>query len=158
MHRVRTLTPPYSSPKNIAMRKTGHSGRVRAPGMRAASFLLLAAQILTLGHLLVVRHVTCPEHGDIIHAGQPALHGQHSVDEDASGRRSIEGTVPRAESVHDHCFVCTSTHERFALLPPTRQATSSFEVALPIPPPSESSPFAPVDLIVLSPKNSPPAG
>ncbi len=129
--------------------------------MHATGLLLLAAQILSLGHLMVVRHVTCPEHGDIIHAGQPheASHALPSDDdaEDASSRPCIEGTGPRAEGVHDHCFICTSTHERFALLPPARQATSSIEAARPIPLSSESGPFTTVDLIVLSPKNSPPA-
>jgi hypothetical protein len=127
--------------------------------MHVTSFLLLAAQILSLGHLLVVGHVTCPEHGDIIHARKPhqGSHAQGSDGDDAAGRRFVEETVPQAESVHDHCAICTSTHERFALLPPTRQPTSSVEVAHPTPPSSESGPFAPVDLIVLSPKNSPPA-
>ena len=149
------LTLTHSSPKNSSMPSKGNSSRVRGLGMSATSYFLLAAQLLSLGHLLTVHHVTCPEHGGVIHAGQPheALHG---LDANAACRRSMERTAPRAESVHDHCLVCTSTHERFALLPPACHPRASIEVALPIPPSSESGPFAPVELIVLSPKNSPP--
>jgi len=149
------LTLTHSSPKNNPMPSKGDSSRVRGLGMSATSYFLLAAQLLSLGHLLTVHHVTCPEHGGVIHAEQPheALYGPG---DDASCRRSVERKVPRAESVHDHCLVCTSTHERFALLPPACHPMASVEVALLIPTASESGPFAPVDLIALSPKNSPP--
>jgi hypothetical protein len=150
------------------MRKTGNSGRVGLLGMHAVSVLLLAAQLASVGHLLLVSHVTCPEHGDIIHAGQghEASHGQRVAGEDTLGRplrpsprspRSIEGGAPLAENVHDHCLICTSTHERFALFPPVSQRSASIEVAVSLPSSSHAGPFAPVDLIVLSPKNSPPA-
>jgi hypothetical protein len=130
--------------------------------MYAISVLLLAAQILSIGHLLLVSHVTCPEHGDIIHAGQghEDSPGQRAAWEDTLGRPSrpsIEGESLRAENVHDHCLICTSTHERFALIPPASQRSASIEVAVSLPSSSHAGPFAPVDLIVLSPKNSPPA-
>jgi hypothetical protein len=127
--------------------------------MHVTSLFLLAAQFLSLGHLLLVRHITCPQHGDIIHASRrhEALPARLAVDEDASYGQSVAGTVARAESVHDHCLVCTSTHERFALLPPAGQPLASVEVTVPTPPSAETGPFAPVDLILLSPKSSPPA-
>ena len=141
------------------MPRTGNSGRVRRPGMHVTSLFLLAVQLLSLGHLLLVRHVTCPEHGDILHASRPyeALPARLAVDEDASHRQSVAGTAAQAESVHDHCLVCTNTHERFAPLPPASQRVASVEATVPTPPSAETGPFAPVDLILLSPKSSPPA-
>jgi hypothetical protein len=72
-------------------------------------------------------------------------------------RAMIEGAAPQAENIHDHCLICTSTHERFVLFPPASQRSASIEVAVLLPSSSHVGPFAPVDLIVLSPKNSPPA-
>ena len=51
------------------MPSMGESKRSRRAGMGAASYFLLAAQILSLGHLLLVSHATCPEHGDVVHSG-----------------------------------------------------------------------------------------
>jgi hypothetical protein len=127
--------------------------------MGAASYLLLAAQILSLGHLLLVRHATCPEHGDVTHFGQPneAPPAQPVADEGCSSRGSTLTAAPRAESGHDHCLVCTLTHERFALLPPVGASAESIDLGSPLIPPSHASPVAPVSVIVLSPKNSPPS-
>jgi len=86
-----------------------------------------------------------------------ASHGQRAAREDASGRSSIEGIAPRADSGHDHCLICTITHDRFALFPPVSQRLASIEVVASISPYANAGPFAPVDLIALSPKNSPPA-
>lgn len=153
------LTLTHSSHKNDSMPSTGNSGRVRQPGMSATSYFLLAAQLLSLGHLLVVSHVTCPEHGDVIHSGQPRelLSARPIVDEGLSSLRSIAAAAPRAENGHDHCLICTITHERFALLPPANHCMASIELAVPFVSPSDAGPFAPVALIVFAPKNSPPA-
>jgi len=139
------------------MRETGSSGRAHRPAMHAASLLLLAAQILSLGHLLVARHVTCAEHGDIIDSGQAdeLLHGQ-PVAQHASHIGAIRATAPQAEGAHDHCLAYSNTKERFALLAPERQAGPIARAALPILPSFELGPFVPIDLIALSPKNSPP--
>lgn len=139
------------------MRKMGSSGRAGRPAMHATSLLLLAAQLLSFGHLLVVRHVTCAEHGDIVDSGHPheALHRQPVAAKEAFHLGAVQGTAP-AEAAHDHCFVCSNTKERFALLSPDRQAGSRVEVSLPILSSFDLGPFVPIDLIALSPKNSPP--
>jgi hypothetical protein len=144
------------------MPNVGNSGRVRRPGMNVISFLLLTVQLMSMGHQLLVRHVTCPEHGDVIHGGQvhEASHGQSEAGKDALGRParpSIEGSATRSDSGHDHCLVCTITHERFALFPPVSQRLASVEVVVLLSPSSQAGPFALVDLIAISPKNSPPA-
>jgi hypothetical protein len=141
------------------MPNMGNSGRVRRPGMNVISLLLLAVQLMSVGHQLLVRHVTCPEHGGIIHGGRAreASHRQLEVEEVALGRRSVESAAPWADSGHDHCLICTITHERFALFPPASQRLASIAVAVSLAPSSDAGSFAPVDLIALSPKNSPPA-
>jgi hypothetical protein len=73
------------------------------------------------------------------------------------GRPSIEGKAPWADSGHDHCLICTITQERFAPFPPAGQRLAGIAVAVALPPSSDAGTFAPVDLIALSPKNSPPA-
>jgi hypothetical protein len=163
---ARRLAPPVatrddltlfrSSPKNNPMPSTGESKRVRRPGMGAASLLLLAAQILSLGHLLVVRHATCPEHGDVMHAEQrpEARVARFDADE---GRASQVGSVSKAETGHDHCLICTLTHERFALLPPAGTSAIRIEIAIRIASGLDIRPFAPVAVIAFSPKNSPPS-
>jgi hypothetical protein len=127
--------------------------------MSATSYLLLAAHILSLGHLLLVCHVTCPKHGDISHAALPhqSLSARPILDEGSSSGHAVAGAAPHADSGHDHCLICTITHERFALLPPAGMRGESIALAVPPVPSSDAGPFAPVDLIVLSPKNSPPA-
>ena len=140
----------------------GNSGRARWPGMYAISFLLLTVQLMSVGHQLLVSHITCPEHGDIIHVGQSheASHGQRVAGKEAldhPSQLSIVGTAPRSDSDHDHCLICTITHDRFALFPPVSQRLASIEVVASISPYANAGPFAPVDLIALSPKNSPPA-
>jgi len=140
------------------MRKLGSSGRAGRPAMHAISLLLLAAHFLSLGHMLVVRHVTCAQHGDVVDSGHPreALYSQPVAAENGRHLAAIQGTAPQAEAAHDHCVVCSNTKERFALPSPDRQAGPRVEVALRIPSSFEPGPFAPIDLIALSPKNSPP--
>jgi hypothetical protein len=141
------------------MPSMGESKRSRRAGMGAASYFLLAAQILSLGHLLLVRHATCPEHGDVVHSGQPheELLSRHVLDEGLPSRRSMAGAVPQTESGHDHCLLCTITHERFALLPPAGISAKRIELAVRLVCRSDVSPLAPVAVIVLSPKTSPPS-
>jgi hypothetical protein len=137
----------------------GESKRVRRPGVVITSFLLLAAQILSLGHLLFVRHATCPEHGDVMHPEQShaAILEGLGVSEALPVRLTTTGAVPVAVSGHDHCLLCTLTHERFALLPPTRASAKPFEVALVRAVRVAAIPLTTVAVISFSPKNSPPS-
>jgi len=78
-------------------RATGN-GRVRYASMRATSTLLLAAQLLALSHLLVVRHTVCPEHGEAIHSESPrdaqTLGSNH---EGAAADSTLGAGAPTAE-------------------------------------------------------------
>jgi hypothetical protein len=154
------LTLGDPSPKNNSMPSAGDGNRMRRSGMGATSYLLLAAQILSLGHLLLVRHRTCSEHGDVIHSGQPheELPAPPIAEGDLASGQPIVGAASRAAGDHHHCLICTVTRERFALLPSASTGAESIELTVALVPSSDASPFAPVAVIVLSPKNSPPAG
>jgi hypothetical protein len=141
-----------------AMPPADNSARVQRPGMRATSYLVLAAQLLSLVHMLVVRHSMCPEDGDVIHTAESieTLSARPSNEASSSDSPSA-GAAPQAEHGHDHCLTCTSTSERFALVPPAQTSAAAIEIATPLAPSLVPGLIAPVAVIVLAPKNSPPA-
>jgi hypothetical protein len=116
------------------------SGNARRASLRATSTLLLAAQLLTLGHLLIVRHTICPEHGEAIH----------------SSARSETQALPPAEHAHDHCLAQANARERFALLPAADLTIGPLLLA-PLRPSLAAVALTPaVSVLLLAPKNSPP--
>lgn len=150
------LTGHHASPKTCAMLSTGKAERARARGLRLISQILLALQILSFGHLLSTGHVTCPEHGDIIHV----QHGETSASRqlpyaDGHARHSMAAAESTVGADHDECLACADTGRRYLVIGPTpltfalRGPTRLLHVA-------RAPFFAPVDLILLSPKNSPP--
>jgi hypothetical protein len=126
--------------------------------MCATSTLLLAAQLLTLGHLLIVRHTICPEHGEAIHSGSPsearALHRTH---EGGVADPALGGGAPPAEHAHDHCLAQANTRERFALLPVPELIPAPLLVAATFPSLAGVSMAPAVAVLLLAPKNSPPS-
>jgi hypothetical protein len=138
------------------MPETGNSGRGRRLGTYLTSVVLLAAQLLYFGHLVFVRHATCPQHGGLIHTrhaiGKPRLGPQPPSPE------PDVGTAPNAEWTHDHCLSCTSTRERFALLPPADRGVLDHRLAVPLLPASDAGAFIVIAPIVFAPKSSPPTG
>jgi hypothetical protein len=126
--------------------------------MRVTSYLLLAAQLLSLVHMLMVRHSMCPEDGDIIHIERPhAILAARPCDEVFWSRLPVAGSAPQAEQGHDHCLTCTSASERFALVPPAQKSAIAVKLVTPLAPIWVANLGAPIAVIVLAPKNSPPA-
>jgi hypothetical protein len=132
--------------------------RFRAQDLRLVSQMLLVIQLLSLGHLLTVAHITCPEHGDIIHVepSDSRSHAQSGEDETAPITRSVAAAEPMVGAEHDHCLVCAQANRRCLLTGPAQ--TFAFHLfitraAHTLP----TVPFAPIALILLSPKNSPPS-
>jgi len=139
------------------MARAMDSGHARRARMRATSTLLLAAQLITLGHLLIVRHTICPEHGEAIHS-ESLSHAQATSpsDESAAAGAALGSGAPPTEHAHDHCLARANPRERFALLraphvladppPPTAILLSLSAVSM-----------APaVAALLIAPKNSPP--
>ena len=144
--------------------------RRSAAARRLASRLLagivalvcLGAQFSSFAHLLLVHHSVCWEHGDLIH-------DEPSVAPDGSPRSVLAARAQRGPALeasalvkgaheHEHCAALTERRDRVASCPP---ATS-----LPAPPAREHEAlgvapdlqsFSGIPLILLAPKNSPPA-
>jgi hypothetical protein len=125
--------------------------------MRATSTLLLAAQLLALGHLVVVRHGVCFEHGEAVHLGSPReAQVVNSTPERATTHPVLDGPAQSAEGAHDHCLARANTRERFALLPDLDSRPAPLLLAAPLPSLSAVGTVSAVAVILLAPKNSPP--
>jgi hypothetical protein len=123
--------------------------------MRATSYLLLAAQFLVLGHLLVVRHSFCSEHGEAVHSGPPGPATRLGCD-GAATNPMVAGEAPSAAQGHEHCLAMATTRERFAVWPVTELATEPVCLVANFPLWSKVDQAATVAVLRLAPKNSPP--
>ena len=134
------------------------SRRTRRASMRAISTLLLAAQLATLGHLLIVRHTICPEHGEMIHSGLPSqaqtIRPPH---QGSAADPALGGGAPPAEHAHDHCLARANPRERFALLPALDSMFGPLPAATKLPPRLAVAVAPAVAVLRLAPKNSPPS-
>ena len=129
--------------------------RARARDLRLVSHILLAVQLFAIGHLFFVRHVTCPEHGDIMHV-EPAAGMRVEPAADVPIRPVLASGESTAGPEHDHCLVCAEAKQRGLVAGPTPTCAAPVLVghsALVV----ATISFAPIDLLLLSPKNSPPS-
>jgi hypothetical protein len=135
------------------------SGRSPRAGLRATSTLLLAAQLLALGHLLIVHHTVCAEHGEAIHAGLPSqAQALPARPQRAAGDVGLTADGrPPAEDAHDHCLTRANTRERFALLPFLDVTPGPLLLAARLPSPAAVTVVPALAVLRLAPKNSPPS-
>ena len=130
----------------------------RRASMRATSVILLAVHLLTLGHLLFVRHAICPEHGEAIHSDPPSEDRATPPSHEGAGAgAALASGAPTAEHAHDHCLARASTRERFALLPTQDVMPVPPLLAVPLLSPVGVGTEPAVAVLLLAPKNSPPA-
>ena len=75
--------------------------------LATVAWLCLGTQLSAVTHFLVVEHVQCAEHGDLIHANEQ--HDEHDEGAHLGARLpSIEHFTPSGEAddhEHDHCLV-----------------------------------------------------
>ena len=132
-------------------------GRTRRASLRATSTLLLAAQLATLGHLSIVRHTICREHGEAIHSGSPSqAQAMRSTQAGALADPALRGGGQPAAHSHDHCLAQAKTRERFALLPAPDAKPDPLLLAAILPSLSAVGAAPAVAVLRLAPKNSPP--
>jgi hypothetical protein len=133
------------------------SGRSPRASLRATSTLLLAAQLLALGHLLVVHHTICPEHGETMHTGLPSQ-ALPARPQRAAGDAGLtaDGRSP-AQDAHDHCLTVANKRERFALQPFLDVASGPMLLAAPLPAPAAVAVVPALAVLRFAPKNSPPS-
>lgn len=127
----------------------------------AIAALCVGAQLSGLLHMLLVQHVVCPEHGELIHAderGKSDAHGG-SVRVTSSDPAPIAiHAAPDSSESHadDHCLICAQPREPAALSGPVHGLMISVG--------SSVAPVASIDSVdsgripiyMLAPKNSPP--
>ena len=127
------------------------------PRARALSalgaYLCLSAQLLGVVHVLLVRHATCPGHGEVTHGvDSSASHGDQPL------ALSVHGAGPIIEHRDEHCLLFVARRRDLAAL----SAASAAAVA-PLPPVTASAVVGATTLVPtlavlrLAPKTSPPA-
>ena len=119
----------------------------------------MLAQLSAFAHFALVRHATCPQHGELIHVdgetatARPSPHLTPDAGQDAAALHADDETHG-----HDHCAVAVTGREK-ALQPfvHTQPLPSTYlVVASPRGPPVVLAHVA-VALLHFAPKNSPPA-
>lgn len=115
----------------------------------------MSGQLAGVAHMALVRHVTCPEHGELLHAEDD---GTPSAPTPADGTASLAALTEDSESSHGHDHCAVAIQRRAQTMPVSRVA-----VAHTVSPVTEASneraaPAMPLGAIYrLAPKSSPPA-
>ena len=140
------------------MLSTGNLAGAAPRRLRLTSLILLALQVLSFGHLLSVRHVTCLQHGDVVHVTHAAGTSPTPAAKGRVGWLQVGGVANETtlDADHDHCLACVDTDRR-SLAIAAGQSLGNDLVAVGALGASRTTFFAPVELILLSPKNSPPS-
>jgi hypothetical protein len=117
------------------------------------AYLCLATHLAGIVHVLVVRHATCPSHGEMVHGAAPVASHVVPVGEDVTAK----GVLPEAEEEgDDHClFVATRRRELAGLAPSTAMVVRAFGTAAVDTLPALAV-VAPRPILRLAPKTSPP--
>ncbi|HTF89061.1 MAG TPA: hypothetical protein VK843_11675 [Planctomycetota bacterium] len=111
-------------------------------------------------HLLLVRHVVCPAHGELIHAdetcGVPVAGSSHALSHDESSQPGLESDTSRSAPKDEHCLVSILTRTSFVSWSAAdgKAFILRESVAGTVREPSRPAPQ--VELLFLAPKQSPP--
>lgn len=107
-------------------------------------------------HLTLVQHVTCPEHGELIHAEAGAEFYTLSLSAPAGeGERQSVTSGTEAEHEHDHCPVLLSRREDAAAATPRVCPFADLPRLAGLTAPAESPHAQVIAILHLAPKNSP---
>jgi hypothetical protein len=142
--------------------RSGFAGRHLAIALAS---LTLIAQLSSFAHLALVRHVVCPEHGELIHPDEQAPSTSSPAVRVVANAAPAEGVaieaIPEAVGVavhgHDHCLVAAHRRERATLVPRSESEIVDDPKAVARLATRDVPRPASVALFVLAPKNSPPA-
>ena len=126
--------------------------------LASLTWLVLVTQAATFAHLLLVRHVICPQHGELVDAGEEE--GPSSIDSALPSSQDARGSAIEAGhgTTEDHVHCLLAMHRRQAYVvprnaftvAPARAAEVRFLAFRSTPHPSV------VALFRLAPKTSPP--
>src|SRR6185436_16560587 len=94
-------------------RKTnGMTARARTLAVFGA-YLCLATHLMGVLHVLVVRHATCPGHGELVHGVAPAV--DHTP---PPAGKSARAAVEAGEELDEHCLLLATRRRELAGLTP----------------------------------------
>lgn len=141
--------------ESVGMRRR-RSVRYAAAALAA---LCLLGPILDYTHMLVVRHATCPEHGELIHVDEAGTSAGGHGDEVRPGSPTValQSSQDAESHQHDHCVVvlCRKVQAPLGsvagavLAPPLAASLQSID--------QDAVARSPIAIYLLAPKNSPPA-
>jgi hypothetical protein len=57
------------------------------------------------GHMLLVEHTRCAEHGELVHGSEAHAHRSHAPSA-AEGSATVEAHEAGADDSHEHCLLC----------------------------------------------------
>jgi hypothetical protein len=130
------------------------------------AIVCVGGQLSGFAHLLLIRHATCSEHGELIHADEVGQGGRHATERaDPATKSSDEPGAPAyvagtADSTgahgHDHCPI--AAHQRHQSALAGSSVVVSFEAhASRTAIVSQPAVRVPQLVLLFAPKNSPPA-
>ena len=120
--------------------------------------LYLVSAVASWGHMLQARHVTCPEHGELIHLEDAAAEPTALTHQPRSDGASLTQTaLPAQHQTHEHCAV--AVHRRTPVyLSHRATVTESITTATVVNfVPRHLIRTASLPILQLAPKNSPTA-
>jgi hypothetical protein len=120
-----------------------------------AGLLALFLQGSNGGHMLLVEHSRCAEHGELVHTGE-AHHHDASAHVETGGPAFENVSDDASEAAHEHCALMADRRDALAAVVEAQVSSCRIEAAEGVRPPE---PFALVadKRFRVAPKNSPPA-
>jgi hypothetical protein len=81
-----------------------------------AALLALVLQGSSAGHMLLVQHSRCAEHGELVHGGK--RHGHDPSGRIDAGSAAIGGLAdPGSDETHEHCALWSDRRHAVAAIP-----------------------------------------
>ncbi len=111
-------------------------------------------------HLLLVRHVVCREHGELIHADEvcdgPSASPLASTSAVESSTPTLTGEKPRGVEKDEHCLIGVLTRTSFVSWRASEGQSFFLRECTARVPRDRIAPAASIEQILLAPKQSPP--
>ena len=119
----------------------------------ALAVVALAGQLSSFAHLVLVRHVTCAEHGDLIEVGR-----ERAITTTVSRQAVTAVGAASAEETHghEHCLIAPMRRDRLALGSGAVHDSAHIDAYGTIGVARAQAIAPAIAVIVLAPKNSPP--
>lgn len=143
-----------------SLQARGQRTATRAIGRRAAVVvsLLLAGQLASVTHLLLVPHSVCPLDGELIHSDASSAH-QHAAPQSRLVRLPAVAAVemPEAHHGHDHCVLASNRRGPLSFREGAKGLLAPPQLSIAAKLSDVAAPMVGGALHRLAPKQSPPA-